>query len=572
MVSLNTSLSVAAASLQAIQVQTSVTANNIANADTDGYTRKIAAQSTSVSGGQAAGVTIGDLSSQVDRLLVKRVTEATTAAAAAEVTATYASALSSLMGTSDDAVGTLGSSLDALESALTALEATPEDTTLKAQAVAALDDVTARLRDLSAGAQGLRADADQEIEDTVAGVNSALHAIDDFNDAIRRATAAGQSTAALEDQRQSALDQVASALAVTSFVTDSGDLKVYTNDGTPLVDSSVHTLEFDAANTMTPDTTLGAGLSGITVDGVDITAEVRSGSLAALVEQRDEVLPALQAELDALASALVNGINAAVADGTAVPAPATLTGTMSVSATDALSTSGTLRVVVTDAAGTTQDLADIDLSTLGSVGDLMTALSGVPGVSATLDAEGHLVVSTTASDTGIVLGGASALSESLGLGAALTGDGAEDIRVADWLTDDPSLLATGTVDDASGLAAGDPAIFDGDASGVARLAAVLTSNVSFPATGDLSAVTDTPSGYAGAILGGVAMRLSAAEQVSTTTQATLAGLEDRLSSQSGVNLDEETVRLEELQTSYQASSTLISALREMFDTLLDAVA
>jgi flagellar hook-associated protein 1 FlgK len=44
-----------------------------------------------------------------------------------------------------------------------------------------------------------------------------------------------------------------------------------------------------------------------------------------------------------------------------------------------------------------------------------------------------------------------------------------------------------------------------------------------------------------------------------------------LSSESGVNVDEETAMLAELQNKYAAAAQIITVVNEMFDTLLDAI-
>lgn len=235
-------------------------------------------------------------------------------------------------------------------------------------------------------------------------------------------------------------------------------------------------------------------------------------------------------------------------------------------------------MVITDEDGMVQNLADIDMSTIATVGDLVTTLDGIPGLDASLDADGHLSLTTTVAGTGVALdasatdmGAGQTLTTEYGINAALTGTSAADIDVADWLDADSSRLAVATVSDDAALAVGDNAIASGDSSGVERLLSVLTEDVSIGAAGSLPATEGTLSAYAGDILGAAAVRLDAAESAATTTTSVLSTLEDRLSSETGVNLDEETARLEELQTAYEAGAQLLSIVQEMFDTLLDAV-
>ena len=62
---------------------------------------------------------------------------------------------------------------------------------------------------------------------------------------------------------------------------------------------------------------------------------------------------------------------------------------------------------------------------------------------------------------------------------------------------------------------------------------------------------------------------SAATTYSSVTAATSA-LQDSLASQSGVNLDEETARLSEMQNLYSVSAQILTTLNAMFEALLTA--
>ncbi|MFN5718777.1 MAG: FlgK family flagellar hook-associated protein, partial [Bradyrhizobium sp.] len=106
-----------------------------------------------------------------------------------------------------------------------------------------------------------------------------------------------QPTADLEDQRNSALQDLASQMNVSYFTTSSGDLQIYTGSGQALVDSTAHPLSFTPTSNVTASTTYVAGsptsgFSGITVNGVDITSQISSGKVSALVNLRDQTLPA----------------------------------------------------------------------------------------------------------------------------------------------------------------------------------------------------------------------------------------------------------------------------------------
>src|SRR5262249_10858610 len=128
-----------------------------------------------------------------------------------------------------------------------------------------------------------------------------------------------------------------------------------------------------------------------------------SGTIGGLIDLRDNELPAAQSQLDELANQLASSLNAVNNAETAVPPPSTLTGTAATSLTDPLSATGTVRIAVTDSSGNLVSYKDLDLSTFSTVGDLVTALGGIPNVSASVDSNGHLVIKSTAAGDGVAI-------------------------------------------------------------------------------------------------------------------------------------------------------------------------
>lgn len=156
--SLDIARSVAFSGLSATSVQISVTSSNISNADTTGYTRKSATQSSSVTNGVGTGVTVTGITSTVDKLLLKSLVSADSELGAADTTNTYLTSLQQLYGSisssDDSSSGTsLANSIASLESALSSLASTPSSASLQSNVVSALDDVASQLRETSSGSR-----------------------------------------------------------------------------------------------------------------------------------------------------------------------------------------------------------------------------------------------------------------------------------------------------------------------------------------------------------------------------------------------------------------------------------
>jgi len=574
--SLNIALNSAVSSLLVIEQQMSVASGNITNANTDGYTQKSVKTSTLTTGGVGTGVTAGVVTSKVNAYLLKDIARQIAAAAQASTTSAYYQTLVQDLGTvSSGTTGTdLSSTLSTLSSAISSLQTTPDSTSLKAQVVSDLDDLTTQLRQTSASIQTLRGQADGEIATTVDDVNAQLDTISTLNAAIVSAKASGQSTADLEDSRQTALQSLAGDINVSYFVDGTGAMRVYAGSGQSLIDETggVHHLSHTAASSVSSTVTYASGgFDGIELDGADITGQITSGTLGALIDQRDTVLTDAQAELDTLASSLTSTLNAASNLGSASTPPNSLTGSTSAASTDAVTVaSGTkVRVAITDSSGNVTSTQDIDLSGATTVADLMTDLQSLSGVSASIS-NGHLVLSAP-SGSGIALSTLSGsvngtdLSSAFGLNDLISnGSSAATIMLRSDIASDSTLLPTGALSSSTTLTTGSKAVPASSTTVVDALASGLSSSRSFAASGTLGATTATFANYASAIIS----NLSSASKTASTTLTTL---QTQFSSESGVNTDQESASLVTLQNNYAASAKVISAVDAMFKTLLAAI-
>ncbi|SIS60507.1 flagellar hook-associated protein FlgK [Insolitispirillum peregrinum] len=580
--SMRIAYSAANSALMTIQSQMSVSSNNIANADTDGYTRKVANLTATNSGSYGTGVTVSSVTSTASSSMVKSVVKASSTLGSAEVVASYMSSLGDAMGTIDSD-GTTGSSLssmiDDLESSLRSLADTPESDTLVAQVLGAVDDAASQLRTTSASVQQLRSQADSDIDAAVDTVNSALNTIDSLNEQIVSGQARGLDTSNLEDQRYTALQSISENMEVSYFTDSNGAMKVYTDNGIPLVDSQVHELSFNSAGTLNSGVSYPTNLSGITVGSIDITSNINSGAIGGLLQLRDEDLPAVQDELDQLATSLMTALNSVSNTGTSLPAPNSLTGTATVAGTDAVDGSGTVRVAVLNSDGEVDEYQDFDLSSYSTIDDLIADIDGMGGISASLDSDGHLVISADDTDMGVSIGAMDGtmgtdsenMSMFFGLNDLLTGTGASDISLSSRIAEDSSAFAVGALSDSSTLTVGEIGVAAGDGSVATALADALSGETTFDAAGNMSAMTTSLSSYASGILSDVSTSVDSSESKLASAETRYTTQSEALSSQSGVNLDEENALISQLENAYATAASLIEALNSMFDDLLTAV-
>ncbi|WP_420549525.1 flagellar hook-associated protein FlgK [Curvivirga sp.] len=569
-ISINASLT----AMQTASYNISVSSANVANADTEGYTAKSTSNTTQMAGSTAVGVQSQALTNMVDQNLLDDLNEAANEAKYTETLQAGMENISNSLG-SVSGDNSLSEAITDIETALLSLELDPTSNSDQIVLVDSLNDLTTQLNNTSNDIQDQRADIDEDIETAISSVNSLLNEIDNLNEQIAIAQANGNSTLDLEDSRNTALQELSGYMNVNSFTDSNNQLQIYTEGGTALLLSEPQELSYEATSPVTSTTSFNS----ITVAGKDITSEITGGEIGASLELRDEILPDLQAELDELASTLIDSVNAISNKATSIPSPATLTSQQTVSASDAMTGSGTFRIAVTDSDGAVNEYADFDASTYSTVQDFIDDLNSMTGVSASINADGYLEITTTTTDTGLsfnemdsAVGGDSlGISNYFGFNSILSGDSATNISVSADLLDDPSLLPTAELNDSSTLSVGDTGLNSGDTSIISSLISTFSEDQSFDAAGNLGADTTSFANYATNITSALAVKTDSAITDAEIAVSAYDNLATSFANETGVNLDEEIAKMNAYQESYEAGAYILSTIQEMFDVLMNAV-
>jgi flagellar hook-associated protein 1 FlgK len=299
---LTQSLSNALSGLQAAQANLALISSNIANAQTPGYSRQILPQTTQVLLGEGGGaVTTGVAGKVTDQILVANLRTQGSVTSAATTLDSYFQRIQNLFGSVGDA-SSLSDTVNKFSNALQTLATTPQEKVAQQNAVNAGQAVAQQLNSMSAGVQTLRANADTDIGTAVTQANQDINNIANFNTEIAHARAFNQSTATLEDQRDLAVQHLAQQLNVQAYTRSDDSMVVLTSGGKTLVDGIAEQLTFSPSGTVTA----GSPLSGISINGLDITADTTSGNIGGLLQMRDKQLPALTQELNQFANQLFN--------------------------------------------------------------------------------------------------------------------------------------------------------------------------------------------------------------------------------------------------------------------------
>ncbi len=402
----NTTLS----GMKASQQQLNIISSNIANADTPGYTRKTAAQNNLVLAGVSSGVSLGNIQRNVDENLLKSYLSSNSTSGNYCKQNDYLTKVETLLGTptGDNSIAANVGNLQA------AFETFANDVTSASGKYTLLNNaqtITSRLNSISAEIQKLRGDADLNIADAVSEINADLKTLDELNDKIVQYTVMNyDGVADLEDQRDEVLRSISEKIDISYFKRDNGAIVIQTKSGETLLDDEPNYLSHTAISQAGPTTSYAGGeISGIFVNGKDITNSIQDGELKGLIEIRDVTLPSLQSQLDELAGGLKEAINAAHNMGTSYPAPSSLTGSRTFINANQQSIqieNGDVRFTIFDADGNQVATASLggDLGfTEGTLADMTTAIqnwmrspngANLPQAVVEINENGNLVIDT----------------------------------------------------------------------------------------------------------------------------------------------------------------------------------
>lgn len=366
---LNLSLTNALTGLKVNQRNLSVLSHNIANVNTEGYSRQLVQQHSQVIDGIGSGVRIDDVVRNIDKYLQRSIIAQQSGLAQAEVIDEFHDRLQILLG-APGSTNTLDEYVTTFFNAMQQLSETPERTSYRTNATSAAVQLANEISKLAYEIENLRYEADRELNQSVNAVNDVLRRLDTLNIAIERSYNLHQSTADLLDQRDMMLRDLASYMDISIFYEESGKVNVLTTSGVSLVDGTPHMLVYSPQlsvdnfidnGTMSQLAVAVIGNNGqpqpnpqplLTGGQSDqVTSTLTGGTLKGLHELRDIILPDMVEMMDMLVSQLRDEVNAIHNNGSAFPGRTSLTGTRVVSPSDQFSWTGSVRIGVLSANG-----------------------------------------------------------------------------------------------------------------------------------------------------------------------------------------------------------------------------
>jgi flagellar hook-associated protein 1 len=306
-------LNIALTGLKVAQAQMSITANNVSNASTNGYTRKTAQNYTPIIGGEPAGVEIGIVQRSVNETLIRDYRAQVSSASALSTKLNYLDQVQDFHGP-PDSEQSITAYLGKLKDSFVDLSNQPESGFLLNEVVSKAQQVVDKFSDFSKKITNMRNDAQTEISESVKSINALSKQIATLNIAIKDTKIRGQSTADLEDQRDIAIKSMASEIDLSYFLNQDGVLTVMTREGQLIADTQAVPVNF-IKSSIIPTSYYPATVNSIRLGnpttGVDLTTvSSLGGRMGALVELRDKTLPTYQAQMDETAHKMALRFNA----------------------------------------------------------------------------------------------------------------------------------------------------------------------------------------------------------------------------------------------------------------------
>lgn len=317
MATINSAVSLITSALNADQSALNIVANNVANANTDGYTREVSnlQENTPVlinGVSYGAGVTNTGATSIRDRVLEQRLAQQQQLASASSTRLTALDTIQTLFtpdsGSSSSTAGDIGSDLTSFFDSFSSLEANPTNSALRQEVLSTASTLAGDVSNAAASLTSQRSSLDQEAADVATQVNALTKTIAQLNQQIQ-SLSPNADAGTLEDQRQQDISQLSQLIGINQITTEGNGLSITTTSGQLLVSQ---------ATSYQLTTGTSGGVTHFYVGDTDVTAQLASGggSLGGYLTARDQDIPSAIAALDQLAYSVSTQVNAINNEGT----------------------------------------------------------------------------------------------------------------------------------------------------------------------------------------------------------------------------------------------------------------
>ncbi len=542
-----------------------VTGNNVANANTPGYIRQELVQTSGPSvlvgavllgyGVRAVGVV-----QKIDTFVAERLRDMGSELAANEAIGDVYNRLESVFNELSDA--DISSSISDFSNSIHDLLNQPGNPSLRRLVIERAKKLSADLGGVKRQLGSISSELDSEIRGTASEINRLTKSVATLNQRIvelEGGRTLGSDAVGLRDERYQALQELASLIDIRAVEQTSGSVSIFVGG------------EFLVADGIQRDVTYALASSNSTVApeirivDTDSPLVLSSGKLKGFYDARVSTLPEKTAEIDDFAKLLIQEFNAIHTQGQGLEGFSSVTGTNAADdASAAVDLSGlfgeiqngSFEIQVLDRQTGLKQTHEIRVRLLGesddtSLEDIRDQITAISGISASISNDGQLTITSDSERTRFAFqNDTSGFLAAVGINTFFQGTSADTISVNEQILENDRLFAASV----NGI--------DGGTDNALRLAEAF----------------DAPLES----LNGLSIKQQFENIVVSTTQDINIqnGITDGLRNfykvlegqhlaVTGVNLDEEAVKMIFYQRAFQASSRVIKASSEMLETLVN---
>ncbi|MDA1230751.1 MAG: flagellar hook-associated protein FlgK, partial [Planctomycetota bacterium] len=545
--------------------------NNLANASTPGYHRRVAnyasrAPLRSDRFSVGSGVDIGSVQRLQSAAIEKSLLRNSSEAGFSQQSLDIANQIESLLTPSDTSIH---SSLSDFFNGLEKVANSPQDLTVRRDFLSSATELMNGFRTLDQQLSSLSREVSLSLNDSVKQVNQYVKNIAKLNTDIFQARTMGISDSSLLDQRDLITSQLSNYIEVENTTTSDGHEITRIAGGTVTVGSQPVTFSVrkDAQ-----------GAIGISVGDVQTTIALNSGSFAATTTALNDTIPQFQSRLRDLARGIVQTVDQQHAQGISDQGPATvLRGGRSVtSVTLPLArsnpefpiNSGNLSVSVTNISTGVRQTQIISINpAVDSLNDVAAKLSTIPGVVASVNSTTNTLVIAGNGTNAIDFSGRSddpldlsinprpdesGILAALGIGSLFQGSEPGNFKVRDAILQNPEQFVVST----TGL--------PGDGRNAAAMASL--RDVRFDPLGGRTFTEELAD-----VTAESGLQVQTSDTQNTQLQTFRQRLEMDQASISGVDINEEMLKMMQTQRGYQAAAKLITTADQMLTELFNLI-
>ncbi len=299
----------------ASQAAMNVTAQNTANMNVAGYSRKVVDQATviyNVSGNMGAGdgVTVASIRRVTDQAAINNLRNA-------NQDYQYATTFMGGMQSIENVMGMEGLNinlgLDEFFAALDEATLSPESLVYRNQVLASAESLASRFNGVMSQLESGMESLVTQQQTTVEIVNSQLDNIAKLNEQIQKASGQGKDISSYQDAMDEQLNELSKSLGVNVLQNDDGTVELSTKSGQPLISGN------NVAQLASDPTTGGQFNTDliITFNGQSATLrDPKGGELGAIEDLKtDQYLP-LMDDINSIAASFADAVNGILATGT----------------------------------------------------------------------------------------------------------------------------------------------------------------------------------------------------------------------------------------------------------------